>query len=872
MKFQFTFAIVAICTLLSAQKPELTYYLPDISYDQNIPSPEEVLGYMPGEWHISHDQLVYYMREIAEASDRVTIEEYAHSYENRPLQLLTITAPRNHADIDNLRRQHVSLTDPNLSAKLDVSQMPIVIYQGYSIHGNEPSGGNAVPLVAYYLAAGQSQEVLDLLDNVIILLDPCYNPDGFHRFSTWANMHKNLNLTNDPQDREYNEAWPRGRTNHYWFDLNRDWLPTQHPESQGRIRNFHKWKPNILTDHHEMGSNSTFFFQPGIPSRTHPITPQENQDLTAEIATYHATGLDQIGSLYYSQESFDDFYYGKGSTYPDANGAVGILFEQGSSRGHLQATENGDLSFPFTIRNQVVTSLSTQKAAFNMREKMLDYQRRFFSTAAEEARKDNLKAYVFSEKYDGMRLAEFLDLLLRHQIEVYKLKQDVSIAGKTFKAGDVSFVVPLNQQQYRLIKGTFEKRITFPDSLFYDVSAWTMPLAFNIDYAELKGSQYSSNLKGDRLTETTYYRSAPEPAKSNYAYLFEWDEYLTPKVLNTILGAGLRAKVASVDFQSGGKTYDVGTIMVPVQNQNLNPDQIYDLMKKASTKSGVPIETADTGLTPVGIDLGSPNFEPLKLPKVMLIVDGGVSSYDAGEVWHLLDQRYHMAISKVESDDIARRNIDKYNVIVMVGGSYGSLGKNGVEKLKKWVQGGGTLIAMKSAVQWAKSNGLAGVNFVNNNNGKHSKRPYGKMSPDFGTHVIGGSIFENKVDLTHPLFYGYNAENLPVFRRGTLFFQQSDNPYASPAIYTENPLLSGYASKKNQNLIKNTAGIIVSGTGGGKVICLADNPNFRAFWYGTNKIFANAIFFGHTISSRGVERPKGEAEEEASEEEHGHKH
>ncbi|MEM8906307.1 MAG: M14 family zinc carboxypeptidase, partial [Bacteroidota bacterium] len=314
-----------------AQRVDLSYYLPDQNYNPAVPTPESFLGYQVGEWHVGHDQLVAYMYELARVSDRISIREYARSYERRPLVLLTITSPNNHSNIENIKRQHRALSDPTQSANLNTDEMPAIIYQGYTIHGNEASGANAALLYAYHLAAAQGPAVEAMLQQVVVLLDPTYNPDGMNRFASWVNVHKSKNGSPDPADREFNEAFPRGRTNHYWFDLNRDWLPAQHPESQGRIRNFHEWYPLILTDHHEMGTNNTFFFQPGIPSRTNPLTPQENQDLTEKIGGFHAKALDKIGSLYYSKESFDDFYYGKGSTYPDVNGSIGILFEQASS-------------------------------------------------------------------------------------------------------------------------------------------------------------------------------------------------------------------------------------------------------------------------------------------------------------------------------------------------------------------------------------------------------------------------------------------------------------------------------------------------------------------------------------------------------------
>ena len=311
--FTWIFILVVLVVGNANAQETLEYYLPqDISYDKSIPTPKDVLGYEVGEWHVSHDQLVYYMTAVANASDRITMETFARTYENRPLVLLTVTSPANHKNIGDIRAKHIQLTNPKESKGLNTDKMPVVIYQGYSIHGNEASGSNAALLYAYYLAAAQGKEIEQKLENTVILLDPSFNPDGMNRFASWVNTHKSNTPVADPNDREYSEAWPRGRTNHYWFDLNRDWLLTQHPESQGRIRNFHHWKPNVLTDHHEMGTNNTFFFQPGVPSRTHPITPLKNQELTGKIGEYHAKFLDGIGSLYYTKENFDDFYYGKG--------------------------------------------------------------------------------------------------------------------------------------------------------------------------------------------------------------------------------------------------------------------------------------------------------------------------------------------------------------------------------------------------------------------------------------------------------------------------------------------------------------------------------------------------------------------------------
>lgn len=858
LKFRFVFFLICsfLFNNLSAQKMPLTYYLPNVEYDEKVPTPEEILGYQIGENHISHDQLVYYMRALAQASDRVTLQETGRSYEGRPLLLLTITSLENQKNIEQIQAQHIAISDPKISEKKDFSKMPAVIYAGYSIHGNESSGSNAAPLVAYYLAAAQGKEIDDLLENTVTLFDPCYNPDGLNRFATWANANKGKNLVSDPQSRELNEPWPRGRTNHYWFDLNRDWLPVQHPESQARIKNFHDWKPNVLTDHHEMGADATFFFQPGVPDRTNPLTPQRNQDLTYKISKYHAKALDKIGSLYYSQESFDDFYYGKGSTYPDINGSVGILFEQASSRGHAQDTEHGVITFPFTIRNQVTTSFSTFQAAKDLRADLLEYQHNFYKNAQKEAAKASNKAYVVSAGKDKARLFRFAEMLERHQIDLYYPKQNISQKGQNF-ATENSLIIPLEQTQNRLIRAMFETSTSFKDSLFYDVSAWTLPLAFDLDYAALS----SGFSLGEKLDKKTL-RDTKLPAYSEYAYLLDRESYYFPKALNYLQKNGLRTEVATNIFQAAdGENYARGTVLIAVQNQDKTPAEVHRLLNEAARVSGAKITAINSGESKSGGYLGSPSFASLSAVNVAVITGDGTNSYDAGEVWHLLDYRMDMATTLLETRSVGRSDLSKYNVIVMVDGSYSAISAGGSKNLKDWVQKGGTLLTMKRAATWAKSQGMANFETVKNKKDEETKkskkdklRPYEMRRRDSGAEVIGGAIFATKADLTHPLAFGLTDDMLPVFRRGTLFFEPTKNAYATPFLYEDKPLLGGYISKSNFENIRNSAAVVVSGTGRGKVICFADNPNFRAFWYGTNRVFLNAVFFGNIISGSGVEK------------------
>lgn len=829
-----TSLLVSSFAIAQDYQVDLDYYLPDdVTYNPNIPTPKSVIGHEVGDWHVTHDKLAFYMQAVAAASDRVTIENRGGTYEGRPLLLLTITSPENHSNIEQIRKDHLSLIEKN-SNSLDTENMPLVVYQGFSIHGNESSGSNAALALAYYLAAAQGPKIDQLLKNTIVLLDPSLNPDGLQRFSYWANIHKAKNINPDPNDREYREVWPGGRTNHYWFDMNRDWLPVQLPESRARIKTFHHWYPNILTDHHEMGTNASFFFQPGIPSRTHPLTPQKNQDLTGDIAKYHVAAFNKIGSLYYTEESFDDFYYGKGSTFPDIQGSIGILFEQASSRGHAQESVNGVLTFPFTIRNQFTAALSTLEAGVNLRSDLLNYQRQFYADARKEAAKGG--AIVFGDEKDAAKAYHLAEILKRHQVKVHKLAKDFSVGGKNYKRG-YAYMVPKNQRQHRLIKAMFEKRTTFQDSLFYDVSAWTLPLAFNLDYNE----NASLSNAGDEIEELTMRQAAPVK-KDSYAYLMEWHEYYTPKALNMILSKGLRAKVSMKQFSVEGKNYDYGTIMIPAANQKYSADEIANILDKVSKETSVDITGVSTGLT-VGIDLGSNQFRAVEKPTVALLVGDGISSYDAGEIWHLFDQRYDMKITKLDVGSLGGKDLSRYTDIIMPNGR---LDKSQVDKLKTWVQNGGTLIGFKNAGRMFNTHNLLNAEFktmsdVAENITFEQKGNYS------GAKVIGGAIFETTLDRSHPIAFGYKNDRLPVFRNSTLFLKADKQSFNNPVQYTAKPLLSGYISKDNLKELAETVPFKVGQSGRGKVVLFTDNTNFRAFWYGTNKLMMNAVFFGHTM-------------------------
>ena len=813
---------------------QLDYYLPNNqNYNPNIPTPTEVLGYEVGKWHVSHDKLSEYMRTLAAASDRIQIENRGKTYEDRPLFLLTITSENNHKKLDQIKIDHIALTEAE-GENLDTSTMPAVVYQGFSIHGNEPSGANAGLLVAYHLAASQSDQVAELLENTVILFDPSFNPDGLQRFSQWANTHKAQNITPDSNDREYTEAWPRGRTNHYWFDMNRDWLPVQLNESKARIASFIDWLPNVLTDHHEMGTNETFFFQPGIQSRVNPLTPKKNQELTMAIGKFHEKALNKIGSLYYTEEDYDDFYYGKGSTYPDVNGSIGILFEQASSRGHAQETANGLLTFPFTIRNQFTAALSTLEAAQALRKDLLDYQRDFYNNARAEGLKNREKAIVFGNQKDASTSYRLAEVLMRHDIKVHRLNKNFQKGGKQYPQEN-SFIVPLTQKKQRLVQAIFSEQTTFKDSLFYDVSAWTLSHAFDVNMTKVR----DLNTAGEELTQIERPK-VKNVEQAAYAYLFEGHGYLTPKAIYQLLDAGVRVKVGMQPFSLEGRSYDYGSIMIPVANQAISENKLFALMQEVATAAEINIHSVSTGLTR-GIDLGSRNFETIKKPKVALLVGDGVRSYDAGEIWYLMDTQYDMPVTKLDVKSIKYRDISKYTHIVLP--SYnGGLLNDAKEKLSAWIKNGGHLIAYRDAVKWANKQELIeeefrekelvaeDVSFVNQ----------GKFK---GAQAIGGAIFNSRIDRSHPINFGIEDDYLALFRNSKIFMEPEENSYDNPIQYTQDPILSGYISEEQLELLKSSVPFKVKSKGRGSILLMTDNTNFRAFWLGTQQLYANMLFY-----------------------------
>ena len=820
-----------------------SYWPADVEFDENIPTPKEFFGFGVGVRHLSHAQVAGYAKEIAKTSDRVSIQQYGKTHGGRPLLLLTVTGGKNRENLEAIQQASRQLTKPN-GAKVDTDGLPAVINMGYGVHGDEPSATNCSPLVMHYLAAAKGEEIEQWLENCVILIDPSLNPDGFNRFANWANRYRGSVPNPDPQHAEHDQQWPPGRVNYYWFDLNRDWLPLVHPESRGRMNWFHKWKPNVVLDFHEMGTNSSYFFQPGIPERTNPLTPAKNIELTRAFAGYHGKALDDKGSLYFTQERFDDFYMGKGSTYPDLHGSVGILFEQASSRGHVQRNQDGLLKFHDTISNQFTTSLSSLRATSDMRDQLIDYKKSFYETSLGEANKQAIKTYVFTCKNNRNRIEEFSRVLLRHDIQCYWLKDDFEYGDRTFEAAS-SLVVPTEQAEFKFLKSLLMRRTSFRENIFYDVSSWTLPLAYGVDQKGLKKRIPKEKLELAKLVRAD--RDEQKLASADHvAFLVDWRNDAAPKLLFKLLRAGIKVRVAKKPFsiasKSGSKKFGYGTLSVVLGIQEEKSTKILQILNEGITM-GASITPVDSGLSTSGPDMGSGNFAVIKKPEIAMISGPGVSNYGAGEIWHLLDFQHKTPVTMLKRSRFSRVDLGDYTSLVLPGGS---LDADEWDAASKYVSNGGTVIAFGRAAIGVASRLSATQSSPASDKAKPEiQKPFDSSSDERALKLISGAIFKTRIDPTNPLMFGFSKKPLAVFRNHASFLEPSSNPYANPMIYdAENPLMAGYCSDENVERFKGSASVVVRPQGKGRFILMAENPNFRGFWKATSRVFLNAVFFG----------------------------
>ncbi len=838
MRLLFSLALFLLSSGLSARSAG--EYLPqDADADPGVPTPESVLGWDVGDWHVSHDKLVQYMQTLAASSPRVSVKVIGYTYERRPLLQLAITSAENQKNLESLRQQHLG------------GEGPLVVWLGYSVHGDEPSGSNASMLAAYYLASSRSAYVQELLEGSVVLIDPSINPDGLNRFASWVNSNAGKAPVADPVSRQHVQTWPDGRTNHYLFDLNRDWLPLVHPESRARVVEYHRWLPHVLTDHHEQDRFPGFFFQPGVPSRQNPLTPGENLELTRALAQYHSAAMDRAGQPYFTEDAYDDYYFGKGSTYPDINGSIGILFEQKAVLGQEIETSNGIETFQMAIANHLRMSLSSLEGSWAMRGRLKEYQKGFHDDMARRAASRNFKAWIIDDDSDPARARALLDVFDLHGVEYRPLGETVRSDSGEFSPGH-AWIVPVKQRQFGLAEAMLEQRTRFQDNTFYDVSAWTLPLAYNLPFATVSRVPDSASVSGSS-------RGLP-PDASAAAWAIPWNQLEAPALLQSLLSAGLRVRAAAKAFSaqssSGLVSFGPGALVIQSGIQTADARQKGLELLNARALAGMDIYNLPGTLTAMGPDLGSKHFELIKPVNPLIIGGEGASAYGVGELWFLLDQRLNIATTMIEQQRLGEIDLWDYTHLLLADGQYDSLNDGMKSMVARWITDGGVLVAIGQAANWAESLCFAAPPELciaqaaePSDTTPAAPRDYSDFAADQADQVIGGAIVAAVLDLSHPIAFGYNRMELPLFRRGTTTLTPSDNAYSTPVRYTSDPLMAGFVGEKRLAEFAGQPAVIAEKYGSGLVVRFANTPLFRGFWRGTEKMFINALYFGPMVES-----------------------
>lgn len=836
-----------LSTLIASAQPtfrsytyDLSYFIPKTlnlpgksvtlegSYNKDIPTPKDVLGFELGSQHCEWGDVLRYMDALDRASDRVVLRELGRTHERRPMIQLIISSPKNLAKLDQIKAEHLKLSDPTQSSSIKVEQMPLVSDVVCSIHGNEDSGVNASLALAYLFAASQDAPILEMLDNMVLLLMPGANPDGINNFSVWCNHTRNENMLEDELLNSVVEPWPKNRGNHYWQNLNRDLLMCQHPEGRVCVSHYLEWLPNLVLDLHEKtGKAGTFFHSPGHPKRLHPYVTQENQALTKEVGDYITNATTPIGSRPYSGRDFDDFYLGKSAAYGDVHGSVCLLFEHPNTGQYARVYDKGAITLAQGIRTQTYATLSALMAGCDMRTKLLNYQREHYQKASTAAKESEVKGFVFHARGDRARAYRLIENLLTHEVKVYHLAKDVKVGKEKFAAAE-SFIIPLSEQRFfyktMALWEKLDKDSSYDSKVFYDITTWTFPLAYNVAHADLKSVD---GLVGE-AAELKFAEGVVVGGKSNVAYTFAATELYSHNILRVLLQKGVAVKIARKPFKAEGKKMDYGSAVVEVANQPIDADKLYNILNEAAKENGVDIYA-----------INNERFSTEKLevadarkPKIALLVGEGIDGPNCGELWMLLDKHYGIAPTMLKRFPFDAKLLAKHNTLIVVDGTMPK-GHKEFGKVRKWVENGGTLITVKEGYKFANFAGLTNIEAI-------------AAPSKSGENKLKGAILNASLDTTSPLGWGYNYDYLPLMKAGNkVFANPKSESVIVPLRFTENPYLSGYITQENLDRVVSAPVAMVIKCGKGRVIHFAESVTFRSYWYGSSKLMMNAIYFGH---------------------------
>ncbi|MGL4473015.1 MAG: M14 family zinc carboxypeptidase, partial [Shewanella sp.] len=775
---------------------------------------------------------------------RLSIEATGHSHQHRQQLSLIITSAANQANLAQIKQQRQQVKPTGEQDKL-------VLWLAYSIHGDEASGAHTAMALSYYLSHSQEPWVQELLNDAVIIITPSQNPDGMDRFATWANDNKGQQAVNHPDDREHNQVWHGGRFNHYLADLNRDWLAVSHPETAGRLALFHRWMPHLVADFHEMGHHQSYFFQPGVPERTHPLTSANNQTLTNQLAQFHRQALDKRDQPYFSRESFDDFYYGKGSTYPDINGAIGILFEQASARGQRQHSSDGEVSLTIAIGNHFATSISSLQGALALKKSLLNHQQDFYQGKKFQPQASYAGRLVGTQS-DSSRLQALGKLLTQHHIHWRYLTQTIELNKIQFTP-ETSIFIPEAQPQASLVNALFDKTTEFKDATFYDVSSWDISAAFNLDVA-------ATSLTDKQLSATAP-ASKPVSLTAGAALIIEWHSHASAQLLVQLQQLGIKVRASNQAFtlstNAGDVAFSAGSLIIFQAQPLMDKAELLAQVQELSARYSLPVYSSTSFASIKGIDLGSENIAAIASVTPLIISGQGTNPSEVGEWWLYLDKQLGLTAQRIDIDKLnnnSQINLSDFSHIILADGRYQELKADVTTKLQTFVAQGGVLIANQGALSWLKSKNLTRANLISHEQLASQFNSlglsYSEQAKLAAKKSIGGAIVTLELDNSHPLNFGIQSAQIRVLKNQVLAIEPGIEPFLSAATYSDDLLSSGYLAPEYQQSFAGMTALHVEQQGQGALVLLTDNLLFRNTWPQNEKIIDNALFMVPTFMTK----------------------
>ena len=811
-----------------------------------LQSPEQFLGYKVGTRFTPHHRLVEYYRSVAAASPAtVKLQQYGTTNEGRPLVVAFVSSQANLSNLESIRAANMRTVNGGSTPE---AGQPVIVWLSYNVHGNEPSSSEAALLTLHALADPSNTAARQYLQNTVVVLDPCLNPDGRDRYVNWYNSVAGTGFNPSPEAREHNEPWPRGRANHYNFDLNRDWAWQTQTESRHRVALYNEWMPQIHVDFHEQGPNEPYYFAPAAEP-FHEVITKWQRDFQTTIGRNHARYFDANGWLYFTRERFDLLYPSYGDTYPIYNGAIGMTYEQGGIGAGLgMVVENGDtLTLVDRALHHHTTGMSTIEVASKNAAKLKTEFASYFNAA--NAGVGEYKSFVIKpEKTDSARFISLLKLLDQNKIRYYPAKA-ASVRGynyntnkeESFSITELDVVIPSAQPRSNLVKVLFEPATKLSDSATYDITAWALPYAYGIKtYGTKTAVAYTDGELKVRSNNLNASLTA-EP----YAYIIPWNGVQSVKLVGDLLQKGIKLRFATTPFESGGKTFDRGSVIVLKTGNQYNP-ALWQTVRTAADSAGVRLTAVSTGFVDKGLDFGSSSVLPLKARRVALFTGEGTSSLAAGEVWHYFDQVLQYPVTLVNVADAGRMNWSNYDVVIMPDGAYRFLtDKTAADAFRNWISNGGHVVALEGAVaqlsrlDWSLK-AKKGDDAEPKDLSAYVKR-YEDRERDALRGMTPGSIFRVQLDNTHPLAFGYPEYYYTLKQDAAIYDFIKDGGWNVGVLRTDKPV-AGFVGTNLASRLQNGLLFGVQDVGRGTVTYLADDVLFRSFWESGKLLFANAVF------------------------------